>query len=148
MSDIDIRDSPELEPGPSDSESVVPADPEPAKPEPPVATCPYDGDPLVMTFAFSGYEFICLRCGRLYGFLEPRAVPATPELEAKIIERRAEFEPFAKAILTPGSYHDGCELCVAGEQHLDHATADEVAASDAALAKVQEIRRRVRERSE
>jgi hypothetical protein len=140
---VDIRDSPGLEPGPSDS--VVAADPEPAKPEPPVATCPNDGDPLVMTFVFSGFEFICLECGRLYGFLEPTPAPATPQLLDRMEQRKAEFRPLAAAILTAGMYRKDCELCTAGEEHAQHVTEDEIRASEDALRKVQMIRDRRRE---
>lgn len=152
---VDIRDSPELEPGPSGDttsgaadvddaagrESVQATTPNAA----PVATCPYDGDPLVMTFAFAGYEFICLECGRLYGFLEPRAAEATPQLLDRAEQRKAEFRPLAAAIITAGMYRKDCELCTAGEEHAQHVTEDEIHASEDALRKVQMIRNRRRE---
>lgn len=65
-----------------------------SKKEPPVACCPTcrPDEPLVMTFERRGYEFTCMKCGRWFGFLDPRAVTATPELDALTEQRKAEYD--------------------------------------------------------
>lgn len=101
----------------------------------PLAVCRSDGAPLVSTFAFRGYEFICLECGRKYGWLDPEAVEATPELNERHEALRAEWVEHAGAkLLTSGSRHRDCEKCAGGEFHLDHATPEEHEAHDRALA--------------
>lgn len=93
------------------------------------------GAPLVSTFAFQGYEFYCLECGRQYEWLEPRAQPATPELEARHDALRAEWrEHAARKLLIDGGYHRDCERCNRGEPHIAHATAEEIAADREARA--------------
>lgn len=52
----------------------------------PIATCPNDDEPLVLTFEFPGYEFICMVCGNKYEFLAPKTALATPELIARCEE--------------------------------------------------------------
>lgn len=71
--------------------------------EPPMATCPACGldEPLVMTFEFRGYEFICMNCGGKYDFLEPVPAPDTPELGAKQIERQKQYDA-ERAARQPG----------------------------------------------
>lgn len=59
---------------------------------PPTATCPTDGEPLVFTFEFPKYEFICMVCRQLYGFLDPRPAHQTPELDDRHTELRAQYE--------------------------------------------------------
>lgn len=49
----------------------------------PTATCPTCAEVLLMTFERRGKEFICLGCGAWWEFLQPRAVPTTPETEAR-----------------------------------------------------------------
>jgi hypothetical protein len=73
-----------------------------------VAMCPRcDDEPLVMTFAFSGHEFICLRCGGLYGFLDPRSGEETPERLEKMEARKAEWLPIGRDLLSGGGIrHD------------------------------------------
>ena len=58
----------------------------------PMATCPRDGAPLIMTMAFRGYEFICLECGAKMGFLDPRPAEPTPELDARYEALKAEWD--------------------------------------------------------
>lgn len=62
--------------------------------ETPVAVCPRckPDEPLVFTFEQRGFEFTCLRCGGWYGFLDPRAAVATPELLALADERKATYK--------------------------------------------------------
>lgn len=98
------------------------------------------GEPLVSTFAFSKKEFICVRCGSLYELLQPQGADETPELLARMEELRAEWEPIGAALLGGGLMLTSCAECSrTGEPHLDHATAAEVAAHEAALARVREI---------
>lgn len=58
----------------------------------PTATCRADGEPLVFTFEYPRYEFICMVCGEKYGFLDPAPAESTPELEARHAELRAQYE--------------------------------------------------------
>lgn len=60
--------------------------------ERPMATCPKDGEPLIMTVRWPGAEFICIVCNGLYGFLSPKPVPPTPELQARYEELKAMFD--------------------------------------------------------
>ena len=60
--------------------------------KPPMATCPNCGEPLIGTFRFRGYEFICVSCKRKWGFVDPVPVVSTPELEARYKELKAEWE--------------------------------------------------------
>lgn len=67
--------------------------------EPPTACCPTcrPDEPLVFTFDRAGYEFTCLRCGRWFGFLDPRAVVTTPELDALTAQRKQEYKATREA---------------------------------------------------
>lgn len=58
----------------------------------PMATCPRDGEPLVMTFEFDGAEFICVVCGMKYGWLAPSKAAATPELTARLAELQVQYD--------------------------------------------------------
>jgi hypothetical protein len=49
----------------------------------PTAVCRVDGEPLVSTLAFYQAEFVCVVCGRTYGFLEPDSAESTPTLSAR-----------------------------------------------------------------
>ena len=59
---------------------------------PPVATCPSCGEPLVMTLKFRGKEFICVECGRTWGFVEPTPKEETPELLDRLAELNAKWK--------------------------------------------------------
>lgn len=59
--------------------------------EPPMATCPNDGEPVVCTFEFPKYEFVCVVCGWLGGFLSPTPAEATPEIEARHAELQEQY---------------------------------------------------------
>jgi hypothetical protein len=52
----------------------------------PMACCTRCGEPLIGTFRFAGYEFVCICCGKLLGFVEPTPKAATPELDARQAE--------------------------------------------------------------
>jgi hypothetical protein len=58
----------------------------------PTAVCRVDGEPLVSTLAFYQAEFVCVVCGRTYGFLEPDGADNTPELQARYEELRARWQ--------------------------------------------------------
>ena len=58
----------------------------------PMATCPSCGEPLISTLRFHGYEFICVVCKRLWGFVEPTPVESTPELTARYQELKARWD--------------------------------------------------------
>ena len=60
--------------------------------KPPMATCPSCSEPLIATFKYRGYEFICTCCGRMWGFVEPEPVESTPELEARLAELKEKWE--------------------------------------------------------
>lgn len=88
--------------------------------------CP--NEPLISTFAFYKKEFICLRCGSLYEWMQPKAADETPELLTKMKDRETEWEDnVGKFLLTIGAKHTDCELCMTGDDysHKDHATDEE-----------------------
>lgn len=60
--------------------------------EPPMATCPRDGEPLILTFERPGAEFHCLICGSWLGFLAPRPAKKTDALNARLAELEALFK--------------------------------------------------------
>jgi hypothetical protein len=92
--------------------------------------------PLISTFAFSFAEFYCLECGGRFGWLEPIGFEVTDELQAHHDRLRAEWDEHAgHKILTVGARHHECEKCmVGGEDHTEHATDDDRAAHEQALA--------------
>lgn len=57
----------------------------------PVACCPRDETPLVLTFQMPGKEFYCMTCGRWWEFLQPTGKPETPELLARVQELTLNF---------------------------------------------------------
>lgn len=58
----------------------------------PTAGCPADDEPLIGTFEYPKYEFVCLTCGRLYGFLSPKRLPTNPATEARYRELKARWD--------------------------------------------------------
>lgn len=70
----------------------------------PMACCPdCEGDvPLISTLHFAYAEFYCLECGGHFGFLDPKAVEDTPQLKARHLRLRAEFDLHAKKLLPDG----------------------------------------------
>jgi hypothetical protein len=107
-----------------------------------VATCPSCGDVLVMTFAFRGSEFVCLGCGALLGFVDPRGVDETPELLERIEARKAEWREVSEGLISGGVMLRACANaggdCARGRPHILHAPPLELAAHDAAKARVGE----------
>jgi hypothetical protein len=68
----------------------------------PMACCRRCAAPLMSTILFRGYEFYCLICGAKCGFLDPAPAPATPELEQRHDELRAEFEQLSAGMQPEG----------------------------------------------
>lgn len=107
---------------------------------PPIAMCAC-GEPLVATFAFAKEEFICIRCTRMYGWLEPRAAAETPELLARMEENKTLWETVSAGLIPAGGRYRECDACTIGAGiHSDHATADELLAHDAAMMRINAIR--------
>ena len=79
----------------------------------PMATCPRCREPLIFTFRFQGKEFICMGCGRLWGFVEPIPAESTPELEARYRELKAKWDKEPRGT-APGGGGDVSRL-----QHFD-----------------------------
>jgi len=77
-----------------------------------------------MTFHWRSKEYVCLKCGALYAFLDPIRKNATPARLARQKEREDEFEEHARYFITPGSRLIGCEGCKR-EDHQHHATEGE-----------------------
>lgn len=105
---------------------------------PPMATCPRDGTPLIMTAAFRGAEFYCLACGAKLGFMDPRPVPQTDELNELYDRLEAEWDEHVKGklIVINGLRTEGCEQCAAHDwdnTHDKHASAEEWAEHERAL---------------
>lgn len=99
-----------------------------------MAVCPRDGAPLISTMAFSGAEFYCLECGAHLGWMSPRGVESTPEVEARYESLLAEWDEHAgRKLLIRGWYGD-CDRCSSHrEYHTEHATDEERAAHAAAM---------------
>lgn len=110
--------------------------------ERPYALCPC-GAPLIGTMAFPKAEFYCLECGRHLGFLDPSMGKASAKLTARYEALQAEWdENVGNALIPPRSWRlDTCDKChVGGEPHSTHATTEELAAHDAAIAWLEERR--------
>lgn len=101
-----------------------------------MAGCPGCRAPLIATFAFSGSEFYCLECGQRVTFLGPVSLNAA-EHQERYDALKAEWdEHVVGKLLVHGGIHRDCERCQAREDydHLAHATDEELAAHEAALA--------------
>jgi hypothetical protein len=108
-----------------------------------VAMCRDCNEPLVSTFSFSHKEFICVKCGRLFEWLEPMATERTDELDARLAELEAEWRPIGDALLSGGVMLSDCATCTRmREPHLTHATDEERAAHEAALEHVKQLQSR------
>ena len=94
------------------------------------------GAPLIGTFLFHYKEFICLEDGRLYEFFGPTTVDTTPELWERFVALEAEFNEIMKDAIISHSRHVDCEQCEGGEDHIRHATPDELRASDRAFSEL------------
>jgi hypothetical protein len=67
--------------------------------ERPVACCTRCSEPVVTCLYFRGYEFICVCCGKLLGFLSPVPGAPTPERLARHGELRALWDENVKGKL-------------------------------------------------
>lgn len=99
-----------------------------------IAMCPaHPEEPLVSTFHWRGKEFVCLKCGRLYAWLDPVAKNETPKRIERMEARKAEWVEHASDLITVGSRLTSCERCSElHEDHNLHATEEEWAAHKAA----------------
>jgi hypothetical protein len=105
----------------------------------PLACCRVCGAPLIATLAFRKYEFYCLECGRHYDFLAPSGRQPTPELKARYQALLEEWNEHAGKLIVDGGNYSDCETCTSSrEPHELHATDDERAAHDAAIAWLRE----------
>jgi hypothetical protein len=107
-----------------------------------VATCPSCGDVLVMTFAWRGSEFVCLGCSALLGYMDPEPADETPDLTESMAARKAEWAEMSEGLLAGGAMLRDCADaggdCRRGRPHLLHATPEELAAHEAAKARIGE----------
>lgn len=106
-----------------------------------IALCPRCSDPLVMTFAWPGFEFVCLGCGRLTTFLGQLPAVETPELLAACDARKAEWQELSAGLIPSTVYLQHCAQSGGGcygEHHRRHASPEELAAHDAAAARIGE----------
>jgi hypothetical protein len=71
---------------------------------PPMATCPGDGEPLIVTLAFPRAEFACVGCGRLLGFLDPKAETPTPDLNARLEANQRTWAEQVLPLLEAGDH--------------------------------------------
>lgn len=58
----------------------------------PMACCPKDDEPLIFTTRFRGAEFYCVACEATYGFLAPKPVEWTEELQKRHDDLKAVFD--------------------------------------------------------
>ena len=100
------------------------------KEETPFALCPNCRAPLISTLDFPGAEFYCLECGHKCGFMSPVAGAPTPELNARYIKLKREWdEHAANKLLFHSGWLSNCEKCEPHQEpHRDHATPDDWAA--------------------
>lgn len=94
----------------------------------PIALCPGCSEPLISTFAFTGYEFLCICCGRKVTFLGPAPGDGgDQQLRERLAELQAEWDEHVGGRLLPRGrfWRDGCKKC-ANEDHWAHVTDDEV----------------------
>lgn len=59
--------------------------------KPPLATCPACGEPLIGTTIWVHKEFVCICCGRLWGWVEPEPQEDTDERRARYEELLSEW---------------------------------------------------------
>lgn len=106
-----------------------------------IAICRSCGEPLVMTMAWRGFEFICMKCGRLETYFGPAAAEESPALIARCDELKAEWVALHDGLLPAGAYLTRCRDAGGGcrtEPHRRHATPEELAAHEAAAARIGE----------
>jgi hypothetical protein len=95
------------------------------------------GKPLVNTMIFSGAEYFCPDCKGTYGiFCSPEKVERNDANEKLQEERQETFNEMRKDCIPYGAQRIDCDKCKGRETHRQHATPEELAASDAAYAKL------------
>jgi hypothetical protein len=103
-----------------------------------LAWCRQCNSPLVFTFIVPRCEWYCVTCGGAWPFLGEPSVNATEKRLAKADDVKAQFIEAAKGLIVAHSKHEGCPLCFGpeadGTYHREHATPEQIAASDTALA--------------
>lgn len=101
-----------------------------------------EDEPLVSTFSFYKKEFICLGCGGLYEWLQPRGADETTKLLAKAEARKQEWLSLSDGHLPSGMRLSACEACsTSGDyDHRAHATPAELADNEAATARIERFR--------
>lgn len=107
-----------------------------------VAMCHRCKEPLVFTYAFSGKEFVCVKCGRTYTYFGPDGADETPELLARIEANNKRWKEISEGVLTGGVMLTRCleagGACVR-EPHLYHATDEELAAHNRAIDRIRKL---------
>lgn len=87
---------------------------------------------------FNGAEYYCLECGGNWGMMEVSLEPLTPELSARRETLRHEWDTHVgMKVITPRSWRLDCTECAdlsPTNTHAAHATDDEIAAHEAAIA--------------
>lgn len=107
-----------------------------------VCRCTDPPTPLMATFHWKGYEWLCLSCGGLKTFFGASSADAVPELQERYDALRAEWQPIAKALITPQSWQEGCANCNPigrdSTRHELHATPQQWQAHEKALEWIKE----------
>ena len=90
------------------------------------------GTPMVSTMMFSGAEFYCISCGSTQGiFGSAPNTPETPELIEEWQKNKERFKKVAADCIPGGGMFPDCKKCN-HEQHLSHASQEDLEKSDAA----------------
>jgi hypothetical protein len=101
------------------------------------ATCHVDGEPLVSTLVFSKKEFVCVVCGRTYGFMEPVAAPETPKIKRRQKTLEKKWNKLIDGYMPNSDFwRRDCEMCQPGDRaaaHRNHATPQELEAHEKAV---------------
>lgn len=91
------------------------------------------GCPLIFTLIFAGSEYFCPNCKGTYGFLGAgKIVDLTPDLRRRNQLVEAWFNDLVKDFIPGGARLSRCEKCKGEETHLEHATDEEIEASERA----------------
>ena len=88
-----------------------------------ITICPYCGEPMIWTFAFSGSERYCLMCGYNCGIFGGNTVEETKELKYKKKLYEKIFKVISNDLIPSGAYYNKCKKCEKMEEyHITHAT--------------------------
>lgn len=101
--------------------------------------------PIVPTFLIAFKEFYCTGCGNSWGYFTEPTIEATPERLAAREAHIEEFQRVTKPCIVTHSKLQDCPRCFGpdalGNDHSEHATPEEVAASTQAWAALREMRK-------